>query len=322
MKLLTHTQFTAMACPAVHQSSRPTMGARGSRRFSSPQICRRDLSPYALQHSTEKRRERRAPIGWAFALALSFLTMNLAEASEPLRALLITGGCCHDYEAQKKILTEGVSARANVTWTILHEGERSSREHQFSIYKKADWSKGFDVVMHNECSGYVTNVSFIEGIVKAHLDGVPAVMIHCSTHSYRMAQTDEWRKLLGVSSYKHQKLRPFEVVNIKPEHPVMKGFPPQWNGGPDELYEVKKVWSDCIPLANGVTPEGEQSKHPVIWVNTYDKARVFGTTLGHRNETMQEEVYLDLVTRGLLWACDKLNEDGKPKKDYGKSGRQ
>ncbi|MFP6671259.1 MAG: hypothetical protein VB857_07580, partial [Pirellulaceae bacterium] len=44
----------------------------------------------------------------------------LAEAEEkPIRALLITGGCCHDYARQKLILTRGISARANVQWTVV-----------------------------------------------------------------------------------------------------------------------------------------------------------------------------------------------------------
>src|SRR5438093_1248462 len=51
------------------------------------------------------------------------------RAAQPLRALLITGGCCHDYEAQKKILTEGINARANVQWTIIHEGG-DGKEHE------------------------------------------------------------------------------------------------------------------------------------------------------------------------------------------------
>src|SRR6266850_6299275 len=92
---------------------------------------------------------------------LSLLICSLcavAIGSEPLRALMITGGCCHDYEAQKKILSEGISARANVTWTILHEGDQDGKDHQFSIYEKPNWAKGFDVIVHNECSGKVTNV--------------------------------------------------------------------------------------------------------------------------------------------------------------------
>src|SRR5690242_12222006 len=93
---------------------------------------------------------------------------DFARAAEPLRALLITGGCCHDYEAQKKILSEGISARANVTWTIIHEGTSDSKDTKFSIYNKPDWAKGFDVVVHNECSGFVTNVDWVEHIARAH----------------------------------------------------------------------------------------------------------------------------------------------------------
>jgi len=33
---------------------------------------------------------------------------------------------------------------------------------------------------------------------------------------------------------------------------------------------------------------------------------------------VSDPVYLDLVTRGLLWVCDKLDADGKPKPGYGK----
>src|SRR3954447_3905017 len=156
-------------------------------------------------------------------LWIAFLSTS-ALAGEPLRALLVTGGCCHDYDAQKGILTQGITARANVAWTIVHEGG-DRRDHQVGIYTNVNWAKGFDVIVHDECFGDVTNVAFVNQIAGGHAGGTPAVMLHCSTHSYRNSSTDDWRKLLGMSSYRHQKLRAFEVVNLKPEHPVMKGFP-------------------------------------------------------------------------------------------------
>jgi type 1 glutamine amidotransferase len=55
----------------------------------------------------------------------------------------------------------------------------------------------------------------------------------------------------------------------------------------------------------------------VIWVNTYGKGKVFGTTLGHNNSTMEAPEFLDLVARGLLWACGKLDANGKPLPGYG-----
>ncbi len=240
-------------------------------------------------------------------------TKPAADATKPIKALLVTGGCCHDYPKQKLILTAGIGERANVEFDVVHEGG-TSRNHKVSIYEKEGWAKGYDVVVHNECFGAVKDDAFIEGIAKAHADGVPGVAIHCSMHSYRNAKTDEWRKFLGVSSYNHGPHKPIKITNLKKEHPVMKGFPEEWTTPKGELYNIAKVWENCTPLAEGEIPG---KKNICVWVNQYGKARVFGTTIGHHNETMLEDTYLDLVTRGLLWACGKLGDDGKPLAGYG-----
>jgi type 1 glutamine amidotransferase len=254
----------------------------------------------------------------AIVAGLYCLAAATAPAAEPLRALLIAGGCCHDYTGQSKILADGIAARANVVCTVIHEGDQDGRDHKFALYEKPDWAKGYDVVLHDDCSGSVTNVAWVEQIARAHVEGTPAVVLHCAIHSYRNAPTDAWRKVLGVSSYQHQPLRDFQVELIRPEHPVMKGLPAKWLEAGDELYEIKKVWPDCIPLAESITPGKPSERHPAIWVNTCGKARVFGTTLGHATTTVQQDQYLDLITRGLLWACDKLDEQGKAKEGYGK----
>jgi type 1 glutamine amidotransferase len=45
------------------------------------------------------------------------------------------------------------------------------------------------------------------------------------------------------------------------------------------------------------------------------------TTLGHHNATMADPVYLDLVTRGLLWSLDRLTERGETAPGYGPAGK-
>jgi type 1 glutamine amidotransferase len=249
---------------------------------------------------------------------LSALGALSAADVAPLKVLMVTGGCCHDYEKQKLILAEGISARANAEFTIVHEEGpkgKADKEHKISIYEKDDWAKGYDVILHNECFGAVTDVPFVERIAKAHFEGVPAVLLHCSTHSYRMAATDEWRKCVGQKSMSHEKNRDLHVINLKPEHPVMMGFPKEWLDKADELYKNEILYDNFIPLAKAY---GEDTKkdHNLVWVNTYGKARVFGTTMGHNNSTMSDPVYLDLVTRGLLWACGKIDEHGRPLPGY------
>ncbi len=51
------------------------------------------------------------------------------------------------------------------------------------------------------------------------------------------------------------------------------------------------------------------------------KTRVFSTTIGHNDDTVADPRYLDLVTNGVLWATDKLGDDGKPKPGYGPAGK-
>jgi uncharacterized protein len=251
-------------------------------------------------------------------LVLACATASGAEKTKPLKALLVTGGCCHDYKAQKKIIPEGISARANVEWTIVHEGD--DREHRVSIYENADWAKGYDVIVHNECYGMVNDAAFVERIAAPHKAGLPAVFLHCSSHSYRMAPTDAWREIIGIKSMSHEKRRDLVVKSLKTKHPIMIGFPDVWHDPEDECYKNERVWPTVTPLA---TVYGEDTKkdHVVIWVNTIGTFRSFTTTLGHTNATMESPVYLDLVARGLLWACDKLTEDGKPKRGYGPAGK-
>jgi type 1 glutamine amidotransferase len=248
-----------------------------------------------------------------------------AEPPKPIHALLVCGGCCHDYEHQKVILSEGIKARANVEFTIVHEGiptkEDDARKYRVSIYEKPDWWKGYDIVIHDECFGFVTDNAFVENIAAAHKAGIPAVMLHCSSHSYRMATgTEEWHKLVGITSHSHETKHDLDVQVMQADHPVMKGFPATWHDPQDELYKNEKVWDTTTPLAQAYGQDTKQN-HVCIWVNTYDKARVFTTTLGHSNETVSSPVYLDLVTRGLLWASNKLNDDGTPAAGYGPGGK-
>ena len=83
----------------------------------------------------------------------------------------------------------------------------------------------------------------------------------------------------------------------------------------DELYKNEVLYPNFVPLAKA-WGEDTQKDHFLVWVNTYGKGRVFGTTMGHNNSTMEDPVFLDLVARGLLWSCGKLGENGKPLPGY------
>lgn len=243
-----------------------------------------------------------------------------AEDVKPIKALLISGGNAHDYATQAKLVPDGINARANVEWTVVTPGGPGNK--QIDTYKEPGWAKAYDVVVHNECYAECADKAFVEGLAKAHEEGVPGVVIHGSLHAYRAADkvTDEWRKFLGVTSTYHEAgNKTLEVKTVKADHPIMKGLPENWKIAKEELYVITKQWPNCVPLAQVTAqdPRDKGKEQPVVWVNTHGKARVFGTSLGHPNDTFKDATYLDILARGLLWACDKLDENGKPKPGYG-----
>ena len=91
----------------------------------------------------------------------------MAEESKPIRALLILGGCCHDYKEQQTILTKGIAARVNVQWAIGYDPDTGTT-HLNPWYEKDDWAKGFDVVVHDECCSDVKDIKTVEKILKPH----------------------------------------------------------------------------------------------------------------------------------------------------------
>lgn len=230
--------------------------------------------------------------------------------NRPLRGLMISGGCCHDYPGQDKVLCEGISARANVQWTVVRDADQTGTKHKISVYHKENWSEGYDVVVHNECFSDEKELQWLERIVKPHREGLPAVVIHCAMHCYR-APTNDWFKFVGVTSHGHGSHFAYPMTNVKPEHPIMKTFPAVWQTPKEELYNITSIEKSAIPLATGYSPETKKGEANV-WINTFGKGRVFGTTVGHYTETMSQKVYLDMVARGLLWATGKLGEDGEP----------
>jgi uncharacterized protein len=239
-----------------------------------------------------------------------------ATAAKPIKALLVSGGGYHDYKTQKKILPEGVSARANVEWTVVNETSTNDG-YKIPLYENPNWADGYDIVVHNECYANVDDPAYVAKILDAHKKGTPAIVVHCAMHTYRSLKSDDYREFLGVSTFNHGRQQPLDVKDLQPNHPIMKGFPEKWVTGNEELYEIRKVWPGVTVLAEALAVDGNKRDNAVIWVHTYGKGRVFGTTMPHNNKTMSDPIFLDMFTRGLLWACDKIEEDGKPKPGYG-----
>eukprot|EP00171_Calliarthron_tuberculosum_P015956 IDg15956t1 len=183
---------------------------------------------------------------------------SLMTAGPPLRVLLVTGGCWHNYTRQTTALKSAFAkATVPVAWTVVSAS----------------------------CAN--------------------AVVIHCAMHSFRDATVKDWRYFLGVSSYDHELQARYRVRVVERYDPAMNSYPGGHRAALDELYVVDRVLPATRVLAYARSVANGR-EHPVFWKNFYGRARVFGTTFGHSDQTFQDSAFTNTVIRGALWASGRL----------------
>lgn len=274
----------------------------------------------------------------SLALTLAFVALPAlaAETPKPIRALLVTGGCCHEYGLQKDLLKSGIEARANIVVDQIHTDDTTGKP-PLAIFGNPDYARGYDVVIHDECAGDLRDPAVFAGVLKPHLDGIPGVNLHCAMHSYRFgdygqpvargADNARWYEYIGLQSTGHGPQEPITIGFVNRNHPITRTLG-DWTTGNEELYNNVQVLDGKV-LATGKQivkqskrqPDGSMAEEvqtvetAVVWTNEFGpkKTRVFSTSIGHNTATVADARYLDLVTRGVLWATGKVDQPGYAK---------
>jgi len=272
-------------------------------------------------------------LGFAFA-------QDTDKKPAPLKILLVAGGCCHDYATQTKLLKAGIEERLNAEVTVEFNPSKAG-DATFPIYDSPDWADAYDVILHDECTAKILDKDYVKRIIAPHRDGKPAVNIHCAMHSYRWGNFREpvkigddnagWYEMVGIQSSGHGPQSPIDVIYTDKSHPAVKGLE-DWTTINEELYNNIQIFEGTQTLADGEQTQAprkkdlkknpdakpKEAKAVVVWANEFGpkKTKIFSTSLGHNNETVADDRYLDLVTRGLLWTTGNLAEDGSVKAGY------
>ena len=97
-------------------------------------------------------------------------------------------------------------------------------------------------------------------------------------------------------------------------HPILRGVHDVW--GPSDVYQITTLFGDSKPLLlgqvlNGMTPDSppDSSKKimPIAWVKTYNKARIFATTMGHAGD-FENEGFRRMMINACYWALGLENK--------------
>lgn len=239
--------------------------------------------------------------------SLLLLPSHLALANTPLRALLLTSpGVYHNYEYQSRVLTQGIAQHANVRFDVsLAQLER---------WKTTDFSAGYDVLIYNICMADNEDAALIHNMRRqSEALGKPALVIHCSMHSFR--DTDIWWPLYGLKSVAHEHLRPLRQ-QLSGTHPILTGIPSDWTPAEDELYINLAFEAESLMTSAG----GDEKMHTTTWLKHQGDTLIFGTTLGHSDSTLEDPTFVRLLANAILFVTNTMDDAGKPKPGFAPTG--
>ena len=275
------------------------------------------------------------PITLGLALAAT-LPVGAQEA-KPIKVLIVSGGCCHNYAVQREVLEAGLKARisADVTQVFYDpkSGEKATRP-ALPIHTNPRYADGYDVVIHNECAADEDDPAVLDNVLAPHRAGKPGVNLHCAMHSYRSgewklpvqagAANAKWFEYTGIQSSGHGPQSPVHLAAAAGGHPIAQGFVPYVTGN-EELYNNLTTFG-VTPILTGSQPEAKNPaeralSYSVAWTHRYGprQAKVFSMTLAHNEAGMADPRYLDLLARGVLWATGHLADDGKIDAGYART---
>ncbi len=127
------------------------------------------------------------------------------------------------------------------------------------------------------------------------------IPIHSATFCWR--NNAEIVDLMGGQFQRHG-AQVFRTEIAKADHPIMKGFSgfTSW----DETY-IHHMHNEQDRTVLEYRAEGEQARgnqrEPWTWIKPYGKGRVFYTAWGHDHRTWTNPGFVNLVARGVRWAC-------------------
>ncbi len=117
----------------------------------------------------------------------------------------------------------------------------------------------------------------------------------------------------------------FVIKSRAPEHPIMQGIPSEWLHGTDELYEkMRGPFENATVLATaysdveGNSPpwnpsvKGMGQHVPTLMAIEYGNGKIFHTTLGHFDYSMECVGFITILKRGAEWAATGQVTTGIP----------
>jgi hypothetical protein len=262
---------------------------------------------------------------------IASLAMSPLQAADTIQVLIVDGPQkYHEHEKTTPVLKEILEKHPQFEVDLSRSTPETCKDGSY----QPDFSK-YDVVVVNEGFGATEwPESTQKAFEKFMAEGGGMVSFHAANNAW--PQWKEYNKMTGIGGWdgRNEKSGPYLYINDagevirddspgsggshgpqheyditvrEPEHPIMKGLPPVFKHGSDELYDRLRGPAENVTIlasAFSATDQKGTGRHePVFMTIDYGKGRVFHTVLGHAVQHLKEGSFETTFQRGTEWAA-------------------
>jgi type 1 glutamine amidotransferase len=156
-----------------------------------------------------------------------------------------------------------------------------------------------------------------ETLLKAVSDGKGFLGLHCASDTFHSHgdQVDPYIRMLGGEFKHHGRQQKCKIIATDHNFGSIKDL---------NDFERVEEWYQLINLAPDMhvilvqdtqTMDDEYRKikpYPETWARMHGKGRVFYSSMGHREDMWQSDVFENVLLGGLQWAAGDVKADPKP----------
>ncbi len=198
------------------------------------------------------------------------------------------GGKFHPFDSCGKIL-EDFLKKTEVCEPVLTDDRDAFKD-----------LKNYDLVILYTQGGELTSAQE-EGLCEFVKKGGGFIGIHCASDSW--VKNKAYLEMLGSHFVGHGPVTEFSVKISHPEHEITRRISDFKIT--DEFYILEKKTGRFEVLAEGIW---QFKTHPLAYIRTYGKGRVFYTALGHDERVFKNPFFQKLIFRATRWVTNQREE--------------
>jgi uncharacterized protein len=243
---------------------------------------------------------------YCFAIILQFLFFNMSAQQKQFKALIVTTTNGWHHES----LHNGVIALKELATRNFFDAEVFQDPKSFNDSSL----KQYQVIIFLNTTGDILNPEQQKVMERFIQGGKGFVGIHSASDTEY--DWDWYTKLVGRMFHIHPVIQTAKLQVLDPSFPGLQGFA-QGQLWTDEWYEFGEEKVKDLHYVLGVDETTYNPKvdwgarkgtgmgklHPLAWYHNYDGGRSFYTALGHLPTNFSNELFLNHLYAGILWAA-------------------